>query len=199
MFESVKKFCEERIEEFDQIPEIRKEQLEKVSQYVKTHKNAQLVFVCTHNSRRSQLAQVWTAIAAEHYGLVSTHSFSAGTEITAFHPNAIGTLVRAGVKVERSENTENPYCFLDFGGENSIKCFSKTIEHESLPKSSFAAIMTCGHAEENCPFLPGADLRIPITYEDPKVSDDTSKSDEVYDERCAQIARELFYMLSKVK
>ena len=85
---------------------------------------------------------------------------------------------------------------VDFGGKKDIKCFSKTIDHESLPKSDFLAVMTCGDAEENCPFLPGADLRIPITYEDPKVSDGTSKTEQVYDVTCAQISRELLYMSS---
>jgi protein-tyrosine-phosphatase len=197
MFESVKKYCEDRIDEFDQIPKVRKKELEKVSQYLKEHKNAHLIFVCTHNSRRSHFGQVWAIISAKYYGLVSAHYFSAGTEYTAFHPNAIEALVRAGIRVERSENTENPDCFLDFGGENSIKCFSKSINHESLPKSNFAAIMTCDHAEENCPFLPGADLRISLTYEDPKISDGTSRVEEIYDERCAQIAREVFYFSSK--
>ena len=197
MFESVKKYCEDRIEEFDQIPKVRKEELKRVSKYIKTHENAQLIFVCTHNSRRSHFAQVWAGISASYYGLVSTHYYSAGTESTAFNPNAIEALVRAGLRVERSEHTENPDYFLDFGGENSIKCFSKTINHESLPKSNFAAIMTCDHAEENCPFLPGADLRISLTYEDPKISDGTSRVEEIYDERCAQIAREVFYFSSK--
>ncbi len=196
MFKKVRQYCEERILEFDHIPKVRKEQLEKVSQYVKTHKNAQLVFVCTHNSRRSQLGQVWSAIAAAHYELVSAHFYSAGTESTEFHQNAIDALKRARITIETEEMGRNPVYKLDFGGEKTIKCFSKTIDHESLPKSNFTAIMTCSDAEENCPFLPGADLRIPLTYNDPKVSDGTSKVDAVYDETCAQIAREVFYLFS---
>ncbi len=198
MFERVKKYCKVRIQEFDQISEDRKEQLKKVSKYIKDHDHPQLIFVCTHNSRRSHFGQVWATIAAEYYGLVSAHFYSAGTEATAFHPNAIKALQKAGLHVQSAENEENPIYLVSFEKDSSIKGYSKTIEHESLPKSNFAAIMNCGHAEENCPFLPGADLRIPITYEDPKISDGTSKVEEVYDERCAQIARELFYMMNKV-
>ncbi len=198
MFESVKKYCEERIGEFDQIPEVRKKQLARVSQYLKELKNAQLIFVCTHNSRRSQFGQVWATVAANYYELVGAHYCSAGTESTAFHPNAIHALKRVGFQIETEEKGENPAYYIDFGGEKPIKCFSKTIVHESLPKSNFAAVMTCGDAEENCPFLPGADLRIPITYEDPKVSDGTSEMEKIYDERCAQIGREVFYLFSQM-
>jgi len=198
MFDSVAKYCEDRIKEFDQIPADRKEQLKRISKYIKEHDNPQLIFVCTHNSRRSHFGQVWATIAAKYYGLVSTYFYSAGTETTAFHKNAIETLKRAGLQVKMTKDGKNPTYMIDYGAENPIKCFSKTIDDNSLPPSNFAAVMTCGHAEENCPFLPGADLRIPITYEDPKVSDGTPKVEEVYDDRFKQIARELFYMMNKV-
>lgn len=196
MLASVKKYCQERIEEFDQIPANRKRHLEKISDYLKRTNQPKIVFVCTHNSRRSQLSQVWATVAAQHYQLVSTHFYSAGTEYTAFHPNAIDVLKRVGFHIETEEKGENPVYSIDFGGENPIKCFSKTIDHRSLPQSDFAAVMTCGDAEENCPYLPGTDLRIPITYEDPKVSDGTPEMENAYDERCKQIAREILYVLS---
>lgn len=197
MLENVKKYCEDRIKEFDQIPTDRKQQLLKISKYVNERKFPKIIFVCTHNSRRSQLSQVWASIAADYYRVESAHFYSAGTETTAFHKNAIEALKRAGLKVGSTKKGQNPNFLIDFGGEKPIKCFSKTIDHESLPKSNFAAVMTCGHAEENCPFLPGADLRIPITYEDPKVSDGTSQMEKIYDERCKQIAREVLYVLEK--
>jgi protein-tyrosine-phosphatase len=197
MFEVLKKYCEDRIREFERITPQRKTQLEKISDYIKQHKNPQVVFVCTHNSRRSQLSQVWATVAAHYFKLVSTHFYSAGTESTAFHSNAVEALVRSGLRVEGVKNEENPDYFFHFGVDKSIKCYSKTIDHESLPKSNFAAIMTCGDAEENCPFLPGAELRVPITYQDPKISDGTSKVEEVYDERCAQIAREMLFLVQK--
>ncbi|MGM0480180.1 MAG: low molecular weight phosphatase family protein [Bacteroidota bacterium] len=198
MLENVKKYCEDRIKEFDQIPTDRKQQLLKISKYVNEREFPKIIFVCTHNSRRSQLSQVWASIAADYYRVKSAHFYSAGTEATAFHKNAIEALKRAGLKVGSTKKGQNPNFLIDFGGEKPIKCFSKMIDHESLPKSNFAAVMTCGHAEENCPFLPGADLRIPITYEDPKISDGTPHVKMVYDERCAQIAREVLYVLSKV-
>tara|TARA_B100000508_G_scaffold141097_1_gene147024 strand:+ start:122566 stop:123165 length:600 start_codon:yes stop_codon:yes gene_type:complete len=197
MLEEVKKYCEDRIAEFDQIHSDRKRDLEKIGGYIKQSDQPNIIFVCTHNSRRSQLSQVWATVAAQYYKLVSAHFHSSGTESTAFHPNAINALKRVGFKIEIEEKAENPVYSINFGSEKTIKSFSKTIDHNSLPESNFAAIMTCGHAEENCPFLPGAELRIPITYEDPKISDGTSKVEKVYDERCKQIAREMLYLIEK--
>ena len=59
--------------------------------------------------------------------------------------------------------------------------------------------MTCSHADENCPFIAGAEKRIPITYEDPKKFDNTPEQLAKYNERSLQIATELFYVFSKVK
>lgn len=196
MFDRIKKYCEDRIQEFDLISAERKLLLEKVSDYIKQHKNPEVVFVCTHNSRRSQFGQVWATVAARYYGLVSTHFYSAGTEDTAFHPNSVNALKRAGLRIKMTKNGRNPVYLIDFGEDSSFECFSKTIDHTSIPKSNFAAVMTCDHAEENCPYLPGAELRIPITYDDPKVSDGTPEMQKVYDERCKQIAREVLYTLS---
>ena len=67
------------------------------------------------------------------------------------------------------------------------------------PQKEFAAIMTCSDAEENCPFIPGVELRIGTTYDDPKAFDNTPLQDTKYDERCKQIALETLYVFSKVK
>lgn len=74
-------------------------------------------------------------------------------------------------------------------------CFSKKFEDDFNPDKNFAAIMTCSDADENCPFVSGAEFRKPITYVDPKESDGTDREAAVYDERCRQIATEMFYMM----
>jgi protein-tyrosine phosphatase/arsenate reductase len=56
--------------------------------------------------------------------------------------------------------------------------------------------MTCSDAEENCPFIPGVDLRIGTTYDDPKAFDGTQLQDEKYQERSSQIALECLYVFS---
>jgi arsenate reductase len=59
--------------------------------------------------------------------------------------------------------------------------------------------MTCSDAEENCPFIPGVELRIGTTYEDPKAYDNTLQQDTQYDTRCRQIALETLYVFSLVQ
>jgi arsenate reductase len=59
--------------------------------------------------------------------------------------------------------------------------------------------MTCSEAEQNCPFVPGAELRVSTTYEDPKIFDGTKEQDEKYIERSLQIARENLYIFSNIQ
>jgi len=67
------------------------------------------------------------------------------------------------------------------------------------PKTSFAAVMTCGEAEENCPYIIGAERRISLTYEDPKLYDNTNLQIRKYEERNRQIATEISYVFTNIK
>lgn len=190
------------VSDFDSIPAERKKQLEKLSDYISNKvaagETAKLNFICTHNSRRSHLAQIWTSVAAHHYGITAIETYSGGTEATAFNPRAVDALERAGFKIE-NPGGDNPRYSVSFSDEaKPLICFSKTFDDAVNPNQNFAAIMTCSDADENCPFVPGAEFRIPITYRDPKESDGTSHEAAVYDERCCQIAREMFYMMNEV-
>lgn len=188
---------------FDSIPATRKDELKKVANYVVStldqNQTAKLNFICTHNSRRSHLAQIWTAVAASHCDVHDIETYSGGTEATAFNPRAVAALERAGLKI-KNPGGENPKYKLRFDEDSDpMICFSKTFDDPVNPGSEFAAIMTCSDADENCPFVPGAEFRIPITYRDPKESDGTDEETETYDERCKQIAAEMFYMMSLAK
>ena len=79
-----------------------------------------------------------------------------------------------------------------------IICYSKKYNDFFNPKNNFAAIMTCNHADQNCPLIPNSDKRIPISYEDPKSADGSPNEQEKYLERSTQICREMFYVFSKV-
>ena len=59
--------------------------------------------------------------------------------------------------------------------------------------------MTCSQADVGCPFIAGAEKRIPVTYEDPKAFDNTEIQNEKYRERSLQIAAEMFYVFSQIK
>lgn len=202
LYDPIKKYCETLMEEFHNIPAQRKQILEKISYYsadmLKKNKPLQLVYICTHNSRRSHFGQVWASVAGAYFNK-PVKAYSGGTEATAFNKNAISALERTGFKITRSGPDSNPLYLLKFGDdEKPVECFSKIYDHPSNPKTEFAAIMTCGDAEENCPFIPGVDFRIATTYDDPKISDHTPLQDTTYDERCRQIAREVFYVFSKL-
>lgn len=204
MFLKIKNYLDVLVNAFDEISDDRKLLLEKVSSYI-SKKNAekkeiQLVYVCTHNSRRSHFGQIWANVAADYYSVEHVTTFSGGTEATAFHPNAIGALQRVGFDIAVVEDGKNPVYRVGHSSDYKPSiCFSKTYEDEANPSDSYAAIMTCSDAEENCPFIPGVELRIGTTYDDPKAFDNTPLQDSKYDERCRQIALETLYVFSRVK
>lgn len=202
MFQSIKDRCEALAKNFREIPTERKLLLEKIADYIKTKRVNQqainLVYVCTHNSRRSHLGQVWAAVAAVYYSVQNVSTFSGGTEATAFNPNAIQALTSAGFDVRKTNESSNPVYEVYFSEKEFTTCFSKVYNHEANPTENFAAIMTCSDAEDNCPFIPGCDLRIGTTYNDPKAFDNTILQNEKYTERSNQIAMECLYVFSKV-
>ena len=178
----------------------RKKMMEPIITYGKQQLNEKkairLNFICTHNSRRSHLAQVRGQVAADFYSILA-RTYSAGIEVTAFHPNAVESFRSLGFEISKGQG-ENPEYELKFG--NTVcKCFSKIFDDQSLPQNDFAAIMVCDHADENCPYIPGADQRIPLRYIDPKRSDGTEHQKKVYRETSLEIAREMFYLFSQLK
>lgn len=203
MYPTINTFCNQLIPSFTEISEERKQLLQKISNYIQTKKDSQqlvnLVYVCTHNSRRSHFGQVWAAVAANYFGLKNIHTFSGGTEATAFNPNAISALRKIGFNIIDDGETINPTYTVKFADDDFTTCFSKVYNHPQNPQQNFAAIMTCSDAEQNCPFIPGVELRIGTTYNDPKAFDNTPQQDAAYIERATQIALECLYVFSLVK
>ncbi len=203
MFKLVKERCEVLVNNFKEIPLDRKLILEKIAQYIKNRleigTEVNLVYVCTHNSRRSHLGQVWAAVAASYFDIGNVKTFSGGTEATAFNPNAIKALISSGFEVIKKTESNNPVYHVFYGEGESTDCFSKIYNHDVNPSNNFAAIMTCSDAEENCPLIHGCDLRIGTTYHDPKAYDNMLLQDEKYIERSNQIGMECLYVFSKLK
>jgi arsenate reductase len=159
-----------------------------------------LNFICTHNSRRSHLSQVWAQTAAAHFNIKNVFCYSGGTEATALFPMAAKTLEQVGFQVQVFSEGTNPVYSIKYGANAPpIIGFSKTYDDNFNPKSAFAAILTCSNADNGCPFIAGAEKRIPITFEDPKAFDNTPQQEEKYRERSMQIAAELFYVFSQIK
>lgn len=204
MHAAISNYCNDLSSRFETIDQNRKVLLEKISEYIskalKSGKAVNLVYICTHNSRRSHFGQVWAKVASVYYNIPQVNTFSGGTEATAFNSNAINALVRVGFDIKATNSGTNPIYHVVYDESMPpIVCFSKTYDDANNPKKEFAAIMTCSDAEENCPFIPGVDLRIGTTYDDPKAFDNTPLQDSKYDERCKQIALETLYVFSKVK
>jgi arsenate reductase len=203
MFTKIKSTCDQLVQEFHLISPERKQLLEKIASYILDKKAnklpVQLMYVCTHNSRRSHFGQIWAAVATEFFNVKDVTTYSGGTEATAFNPNAIQALKEIGFYVNAKDDTSNPTYEVIFSKNSRPSiCFSKIYNDTLNPTSNFAAIMTCGDAEENCPFIPGVELRIGTTYDDPKAFDGTPQQAEKYKERALQIALETLYIFSKI-
>ena len=159
-----------------------------------------LNFICTHNSRRSHLSQIWAQTMAAYCNVDNVFCYSGGTEATALFPKIAETLEENGFQINTISGGINPVYSIKFSGStHPIIGFSKVFDNDFNPKSGYAAIMTCSHANENCPFVSGAEKRIPITYEDPKISDNTPEQAAVYMERSLQIATEMYHIFSQIK
>jgi arsenate reductase (thioredoxin) len=186
----------------DEVPEERQVVLQSVVDFIQQKRAAQspilLNFICTHNSRRSHLGQVWAALAAYYYGVSGVLTFSGGTDSTACNPRTIAALQRAGWEaIALSEGTNPVYALRYTNHAPACICFSKTWGHPMNPQGDFAAIMTCSDADENCPYIPGA-TRLSVRYVDPKRFDDTPEEAAGYDTRCRQIAREMLWVFEQV-
>ncbi len=202
MYTKIQQHIQSLIPQFDSISSERKAILAGLAAYIQKQKNAQLPillnYICTHNSRRSHLGQIWSAVAAHYYSIPNVQTFSGGTEATALNSNIIEALKTTGFSFNVLDNKANPIVQIHYSDEHFVTCFSKVFDHEINPTAGFAAIMTCSNAEENCPFIPGVDLRISTTYDDPKAFDGTSQESEKYLERSNQIALEIVYVFSLV-
>ena len=168
----IAEFIRERVGEFDLISPSRKSLLNQLADYVQSNslqnevggKGVQLTFLCTHNSRRSHLSQIWAKVAADHYDVPDVTTFSGGTETTAMNERIVASLERTGFQIQSSEETtENPNFLVSYANNaEPLECFSKVYNEPPNPSEHYAAIMTCSSADQACPVVPGCDLRLPI-------------------------------------
>ena len=188
----------------ENIYEERKNILQPLVEFIqnKISKNEEirLNFICTHNSRRSHLSQIWAQTMAHHFGVKNVFCYSGGTEATAMFPKVAETLINQGFEILKLSETENPVYAVKFAeNEHAVICFSKKYNNDFNPKSAFAAILTCDSADENCPIVYGAEARIPIKYEDPKKSDGTPEMNETYFNRSLEIATEMKFVFENLR
>ena len=202
MYQSIKKVISEL--NINNISDDRKKILEPLINFVQekldAEKQVNINFICTHNSRRSHFTQIWAQTIAAYYNIKNVKTYSGGTEATAMFPKVADTLRNSGFKIQVISKEPNPVYAIKFDDNSQpIIGFSKKYDDEFNPVSEFAAIMTCSNADVGCPFIAGAEKRIPIMYEDPKLFDETNQQTEKYQERSLQIATEMLYVFSKIK
>lgn len=190
--------------EFPKIAPIRKSPLGALTTFVADKalrgEPINLNFICTHNSRRSHIAQLWAQTAAFHYNIPKVTAFSGGTETTAFNPRAVKAMREVGFDIIPLTEKNNPSYSVRYSADDMpIQVFSKKYDDAVNPTKDFAAVMTCSHADKNCPLIPGAAKRIALTYDDPKDFDGTPDEESKYRERALEIGREILYAFSQVK
>ncbi len=105
-------------------------------------KRARVLFLCTHNSARSQMAEGW----ARALGKGRVDAFSAGTEPSRVHPDAIRTMADFGIDISRQR--------------------SKSMKEFVGDKFDYV-ITVCDNARESCPIFPGDPERIHWSFADP--------------------------------
>ena len=174
--------------------------IEFISSKISKNEEVRLNFICTHNSRRSHLSQIWAQTMANYYQIENVFCYSGGTEATAMFPKVAEMLTNQGFEILKLSETENPVYAVKFAeNEHAVICFSKKYDDDFNPKSEFAAILTCDSADENCPIVYGAEARIPIKYEDPKKSDGMPEMNETYFNRSLEIATEMKFIFENIR
>lgn len=186
------------------VSEDRKAVLQPLIDYIQnkvtTNQEIRLNFICTHNSRRSHLSQIWAQTMAFQFKIDKVFCYSGGTEATAMFPKVAETLINQEFQIQKLSQDNNPVYAVKFDENQApIICFSKTYNDDFNPKSNFGAIMTCNNADEGCPMVFGAEARFPIKYNDPKAFDGTDLMNEKYTERSLEIASEMYFVFSQIK
>ncbi len=163
----------------------QRERLEKVINQINKllDTSRSIVFICTHNSRRSQLCEFWAKYFSNHYEK-NLNFYSAGVEKTEVYNGVFKALLRCGIKRLNNKLIVE---------KKSIRLESKTLEEIHL--KSFISIFNCSDAEKNCPIDFRSIANINLKYEDPKRFDGSSLEEDEYFKTSYKIARELNYII----
>jgi len=190
--------------DFAIIPTRRKILLQELASFIQAKHDVNdrinLTCICTHNSRRSHLTQIWTKLAGVYYRIRKVNSYSGGTEATAVHPQIIDTLLTQGFEITKLSESANPVYALRFDKVSPpLVLFSKVYDHHFNPSQNFMALMTCSDADIKCPIVHGSDAKIALPFEDPKRADNNADIKKIYLDTSLEIAREILYAFSLVE
>lgn len=199
-YPALQHYCAALPATYDSIPADRRTPLQALAVYIRMQRlagrKARVVFICTHNTGRSQLAQAWLRAAADWHGLQDIEAYSGGIKPSAFSPGAAEALRRAGFSVMPGEG--QAYTVNTGPDYPDWIAYAKRYDDRKNPQKDFCAVMVCAEAENSCPLVPGATRRIVLPF--PPIKATPGQPDEAsqYDTACLNIAREVFYAVSKV-
>ena len=149
-----------------------------------------LVFICNHNSRRSQFAQFWGEILAIHYNK-RINIYSAGIIKTKVYFQVIESIKRIGFSVSKKKSSYQ----INYNNQ-TIKLSSKLLKE--IKNINFISIMTCSDTDASCPINLRSSLNLKLYFQDPKIYDGTFNEEQKYDAICLKIASELNYIFKNL-
>ena len=167
----------------------RKKRLDNIASVINENlnKTRSIVFLCTHNSRRSQICEVWGKVFAEIYRK-KININSAGAFKTVVHSQVYESIVKCGLIVNNKKEI--------FFDKKKFKLNSKTTD--SITMKNFIAVMTCSDAEKSCPHDPKSIRNIKMFFNDPRIYDETDKMSREYLKTTTYIAEELNYIFKNI-
>ncbi len=204
LYPKIAAICQQLEKEYSLIPAERKEKLLLLREYIfekiKEKQRPQLTVICTHNSRRSHLGQLWLAVGADYYGVKNIQTFSGGTEATALNKRVVVALQKKGFEIDTKDKNANPTYNIKWSETRTpYQAFSKKYNEAPNPQTGFAAIMVCSEADKDCPVVTGCDYRIALPFDDPKHFDGAELEQFKYTEAVNRIGREMLFVLCGLK
>ena len=209
--DSLRKHAELLTTSFDMIEQDHRPAIQSLAKWIAEHWSPQeelhIIVTCTGNSRRSMMGASMGNVAAAYYGMENVHFHSGGTSPTAFNRRTIATLQEIGFQIEPTgqlaesddPKTPNPKYRVVWGKDLETVEFSKMYNDEGNPQTRFAAIMVCSEADEDCPVVKGATIRLAMPFMDPKLYDDGSFEKNKYRERRDDIGRTMLAVMANAR
>ncbi|MFN9414242.1 MAG: hypothetical protein ACK57V_17950 [Pirellula sp.] len=208
LHDSLRKHAELLTTSFDMIEQDHRPAIQSLAKWIANQSNKQeslhVIVTCTGNSRRSMMGASMGNLAAAYYGMEHVHFHSGGTSPTAFNRRTIASLKEIGFQIEPTgqlaepgdPQTPNPKYRVVWGKDFETEEFSKMYNDGSNPRSGFAAIMVCSEADQDCPIVKGASIRLAMPFIDPKLYDDGSLEGNKYRERRDDIGRTMMAIMA---
>jgi protein-tyrosine phosphatase/arsenate reductase len=190
--------------DYKNLPEERRRILEEIADYVygaiQIEKKATVLIIGTNNASRSIMTEAWAYAAAHYYHVRGIEIFSGGTVVSRISSGSLKALEKAGFIIYKVTNGGNPHYEIKYSYNlRPITAFSKLYNGRDMPHANYGAVFVCSNADQNTPFLGGMNFRTSLHYFDPIAYDNTPEAGIKYDERCREIATEIFYLFYCLK